>query len=121
MTIAKRWLAGYLCVKSRIHRDGTAAAADGTKFDLYEENLISEYHIRYGGYGGIAYHHVADTYIALFSHFIPCGVWEAVYIIDGLLNPGLPAMLQQLSAAGRLAVEPDGPTSRPTRTSSLPE
>jgi TnpA family transposase len=25
-------------------------------------------------------------YIALFSHFIPCGVWEAVYILDGLLK-----------------------------------
>jgi TnpA family transposase len=22
----------------------------------------------------------------LFSHFIPCGVWEAVYILDGLLR-----------------------------------
>jgi TnpA family transposase len=31
-------------------------------------------------------HHVADTYIALFSHFIPCGVWEAVYILEGLLK-----------------------------------
>lgn len=40
--------------------------------------------IRYGGYGGIAYYHVSDNYIALFSHFIPCGVWEAVYILDGL-------------------------------------
>ena len=30
--------------------------------------------------------HVADSYIALFSHFIPCGVWEAVYIIEGLLR-----------------------------------
>lgn len=66
--------------------DGKTAAADGTKFDLYEENLLSEYHIRYGGYGGIAYHHISDTYIALSSHFIPCGVWEAVYIIDGLLK-----------------------------------
>jgi len=66
--------------------DGTTVAADGTKYDLYEENLLSEYHIRYGGYGGIAYHHVSDNYIALFSHFIPCGVWEAVYIIDGLLK-----------------------------------
>ncbi|PGV89606.1 Tn3 family transposase, partial [Bacillus cereus] len=65
---------------------GKTAAADGTKYDLYEENLLSEYHIRYGGYGGIAYHHVSDNYIALFSHFIPCGVWEAVYIIDGLLK-----------------------------------
>lgn len=66
--------------------DGTAAAADGTKYDLYEQNLLSEYHIRYGGYGGVAYHHVADSYVALFSHFIPCGTWEAVYIIDGLLK-----------------------------------
>ena len=66
--------------------DGTTAAADGTKYELYEENLLSEYHIRYGGYGGIAYHHVSDTYVALFSHFISCGTWEAVYIIEGLLQ-----------------------------------
>ena len=65
---------------------GELAAADGTKVDLYENSLISEYHIRYGGYGGIAYHHVADTYVALFTHFFACGVWEAVYILDGLLK-----------------------------------
>ncbi|NHN33221.1 Tn3 family transposase [Paenibacillus agricola] len=75
-----------LCDLPKVWGDGTTAAADGTKFDLYEENLVSEYHIRYGGYGGIAYHHVSDTYIALFSHFIPCGVWEAVYIIDALMK-----------------------------------
>ena len=34
--------------------------------------------------GGIAYHHISDMYIALFSHFIVCGVWEAVYILDML-------------------------------------
>lgn len=66
--------------------DGSHVSADGTKHDLAKENLVSEYHIRYGGYGGIAYHHVSDLYIALFSHFIPCGTWEAVYIIDGLLK-----------------------------------
>lgn len=65
---------------------GELAAADGTKVDLYENSLISEYHIRYGGYGGIAYHHIADTYVALFTHFFACGVWEAVYILDGLLR-----------------------------------
>jgi hypothetical protein len=69
----------------RFWGDGSSAVADGTKYDIYVDNLLAEYHIRYGGYGGIAYHHVADTYIALFSHFIPCGVWEAVYIIEGLL------------------------------------
>ena len=29
---------------------------------------------------------MADNYIALFSRFFPCGVWEAVYIVDGLLQ-----------------------------------
>lgn len=65
---------------------GKSASADGKLWDLYENNLISEYHVRHRCYGGIAYYHVSDTYIALFSHFIPCGVHEAIYILDGLLN-----------------------------------
>ena len=32
---------------------GQSASADGKKWDLYEQNLLSEYHIRYGGYSGI--------------------------------------------------------------------
>jgi TnpA family transposase len=39
--------------------DAKRAGADGTKWDLYENNLLSEYHIRYGS-------------------------WEAIYILDGL-------------------------------------
>jgi len=70
----------------RLWGAGKTAAADGTKYELYDQNLLAEHHIRYGGYGGIAYHHVADNYVALFSHFIPCGIWEAVYIIEGLLQ-----------------------------------
>jgi TnpA family transposase len=66
--------------------DGTSVAADGTQVDTLINNLLAESHIRYGGFGGIAYHHIADNYIALFSHFIPCGVWEAVYIVEGLLR-----------------------------------
>ena len=65
---------------------GKHASADGTKWNPDEQNLLSEYHVRYGGYGGIGYYHVSDTYVALFSHFIPCGVWEAVYLLDGLLK-----------------------------------
>ena len=65
---------------------GQSAIADGTHHELYENNLLGERHIRYGGYGGIAYHHISDTYVALFSHFIACGVWEAVYILDGMLR-----------------------------------
>ena len=74
------------CPLPKLWGSGKHAAADGTRWNLYEQNLLSEYHVRYGGYGGIGYYHVSDTYIALFSHFIPCGVWEAVYILDGLLK-----------------------------------
>lgn len=68
----------------QIWGSGNRAAVDGTKWNIYENNLLAEYHIRYGGYGGIGYYHVSENYIALFSNFIPCGVWEGVYIFDGL-------------------------------------
>jgi TnpA family transposase len=65
---------------------GRTAIADGTHVKLRENNLMGSQHIRYGGFGGIAYHHIADTYIALFTSFISCGVWEAVHILDALMK-----------------------------------
>ena len=70
----------------RFWGSGQHASVDGTKWELYEQNLMSEYHIRYGGYGGIGYYHVSDTYIALYSHFLSCGAYEGNYLIDGLLK-----------------------------------
>ncbi len=54
--------------------------------NIYEDNLLAEAHFRYKAKGGIAYNHIADTYVALFSTFMPCGLWEAVEIIEGLLK-----------------------------------
>lgn len=68
---------------------GQVAIADGSHIELVENNLMGEQHIRYGRYGGIAYRHVSDTYIALFSHFIACGVWEGIYILDALWQDNL--------------------------------
>ena len=62
--------------------------ADGTHWALYEDNLLSERHVRYGEYGGIAYYHVAGTYIARFSHFISCGAFEGSYILDPFFASG---------------------------------
>lgn len=63
---------------------GRSASADGMKWDLYPHNLMSEYHIRYGGYGGIGYYLVADNYIALMSRWTTCGAWEGHAILDFL-------------------------------------
>ena len=53
----------------RLWGSGKHASADGTRWDLYEQNLLSEYHIRYGGYGGIGYYHVSDN-LGVPHHFI---------------------------------------------------
>ena len=62
-------------------------AADGTQYDFYDNNLMAGYHFRYRKLGAVAYRHVADNYIAVFCHFLPPGIWEAVYVIEGLLRP----------------------------------
>jgi TnpA family transposase len=61
---------------------GESASADGMKWDMHPESLKTTYHIRYGGYGGIGYYLVSDTYIALFSRFIACGAYEGHSILD---------------------------------------
>ena len=61
---------------------GRAASADGTQWDIHPQSLMSEYHIRYGGYGGIGYYLISDTYIALYSRFLTCGAWEGNAILD---------------------------------------
>ena len=66
--------------------DGSPVAAGGTRMDTCLDNLLAETSIRCGASGGIAYHHISGHYIALFTHFVPCGVWEAVYIIEGLVK-----------------------------------
>ena len=68
-----------------LHRhwgSGDTASADGMKWDVHPESLKSSYHIRYGGYGGIGYYLVSDTYIALFSRFLACGAYEGHAILD---------------------------------------
>lgn len=65
---------------------GERAAADGTIWEIFQKNILAEKHIRYGVNGAIGYYHISDLYIALFSKFIPCGVWEGVHILDILMN-----------------------------------
>lgn len=64
--------------------DGSRVAADGTQYDFYEQNLLVGMHFRYKKMGAVAYRLVADNYIAVFHHFIPPGMLEALYVIEGL-------------------------------------
>jgi TnpA family transposase len=71
---------------TRLWGDGRTVGTDGSQVPTWENNLLAETSIRYGSTGKIAYRYISDTYVALFTRFIPCGVWEAVYILDGLLR-----------------------------------
>ncbi len=59
---------------TRLWGGGSVVATDGSQISTWENSLLAETSIRYGGVGKIAYRHVSDCYIALFTRFIPCGV-----------------------------------------------
>jgi TnpA family transposase len=69
---------------------GKSAAADGTKWDIYEQNLLSEYHIRYGGWGGIGYYHVSDKTLTLslaYYYWIHINCGRATFKAESTLMP----------------------------------
>ncbi|TAM33193.1 MAG: Tn3 family transposase [Nevskiaceae bacterium] len=70
---------------------GTAetVSVDGTHYETYDQNLHSGFHFRYRKRGLVAYRHVAGSYIAVFRRFIPPGLHESLFVIDGLLEAGL--------------------------------
>jgi hypothetical protein len=47
----------------RLWGTGIRAAADGTHIPLYDDNPFAAYHWRFRGMAGVAYRHVADSYI----------------------------------------------------------
>ena len=51
--------------------DGKTAAADGSQIDTWEDNLLAETSVRYGGYGGIAYRHILEHVYRLVQPFHP--------------------------------------------------
>lgn len=66
--------------------NGSSASADGTQWSVYPDNIQTEYHIRYGSWGGIGYYHVSNKMIAIHARFNTCGSHESNYILDALLD-----------------------------------
>jgi hypothetical protein len=46
---------------TRLWGTGESAAADGTHFETFVNNLLATRHFRYGKTGGIAYRHISDN------------------------------------------------------------
>jgi TnpA family transposase len=66
--------------------EGTACASDAKKFGSWSSNLMTEYHIRYGGPGVMIYWHVERRSVCVYSQLKSCSASEVSAMIEGVLR-----------------------------------
>src|SRR5438270_11843033 len=64
----------------------TACASDSKKFGASNQNLLTEWHIRYRGPGILIYWHVEKNAVCIYSQLKSCSSSEVAAMIEGLLR-----------------------------------
>lgn len=64
----------------------TACASDSKKFGAWDQNLMTEWHIRYGGRGIMIYWHVEKKSVCIYSQLKRCSSSEVAAMIKGVLK-----------------------------------
>ncbi len=64
----------------------TACAADSKQFGAWDQNLMTEWHARYGGRGVMIYWHVERRSTCIYSQLKTCSSSEAAAMIEGVLR-----------------------------------
>ncbi len=64
----------------------TACAADSKQFGAWDQNLLTEWHLRYGGRGIMVYWHVEKNAACIYSQFKRVSSSEAAAMIQGVLR-----------------------------------
>ena len=64
----------------------TACASDSTQFGAWDQNLMTEWHMRYGGRGVMIYWHVDDKACCIHSQLKRCSSSEVASMIEGVLH-----------------------------------
>jgi TnpA family transposase len=64
----------------------TSCAADSKKFGSWDQNLMTEWHSRYGGRGVMIYWHVERKSTCIYSQLKRCSSSEVGAMIDGVLH-----------------------------------
>jgi TnpA family transposase len=65
---------------------GTACASDSKKFGSWSSNIMTEYHVRYGGHGIMIYWHVEKKSLCVYSQLKSCSASEVAAMIQGVLR-----------------------------------
>ncbi len=63
-----------------------ACASDSKKFGAWDQNLMTEWHIRYGGRGIMIYWHVEKKSVCIYSQLKSCSSSEVAAMIEGVLR-----------------------------------
>lgn len=64
----------------------TACASDSKKFGAWDQNLMTEWHARYGGPGVMIYYHVERNSVCIYSQLKSCSSSEVAAMIEGVLR-----------------------------------
>ena len=64
----------------------TACASDSKKFGAWDQNLLTEWHVRYGGRGVMIYWHVEKKAVCIYSQLKTCSSSEVAAMIEGVLR-----------------------------------
>jgi len=64
----------------------TSCASDSKKFGSWDQNLMTEWHIRYGGRGVMIYWHVEKKSTCIYSQLKRCSSSEVAAMIEGVLQ-----------------------------------
>ncbi len=64
----------------------TSCASDSKKFGAWDQNLMTEWHIRYGGRGVMIYWHVEKKSVCIYSQLKRCSSSEVAAMIEGVLR-----------------------------------
>lgn len=64
----------------------TACASDAKKFGAWDQNLLTEWHIRYRGPGIMVYWHVERKSVCIYSQVKRCSSSEVAAMIEGVLR-----------------------------------
>ena len=66
----------------------TACASDAKQFGAWDQNLLTEWHMRYGGRGVMIYWHVEKHATCIYSQLKTCSSSEVAFMLEGLLRHG---------------------------------
>ncbi len=73
----------------------TACASDSKKFGAWDQNLMTEWHVRYGGRGVMIYWHVERKSTCIYSQLKRCPSSEAAAMIEGVLRHATTMSVEQ--------------------------